>query len=307
PTRGARTARPGTAMAPPRGRSPAGGSGFGGRLELAELVVGLDATILPELEHVHAGTGQRQSGSRQLPPEEDAAVVSGPGGAAKPVVARAGALGEDLTDGREGRLSGHLRVRCDDSPPTVVMAATSPAERRGVGLVQGPDVIVQEHCRPHRDVFHAQSLDGPVQPSNSPEGMVGGEGEMHHKAVSAEAVHPFGEALRRWRGLRRVSQLELALRAGTTQRHLSFVERGRSVPGRRMVVRLAESLHLPLRERNALLLAAGYAPAYDETPLDADALRAVREALDVVLKGHEPYPAMIVNRAGELLASNAAC
>jgi len=130
---------------------------------------------------------------------------------------------------------------------------------------------------------------------------------MHHEAVSAEAVHPFGEALRRWRGLRRVSQLELALRAGTTQRHLSFVERGRSVPGRRMVVRLAESLHLPLRERNALLIAAGYAPAYDETPLDADALRAVREALDVVLKGHEPYPAMIVNRAGELLASNAAC
>jgi len=152
-----------------------------------------------------------------------------------------------------------------------------------------------------------KSLDAPVQPGNSPEGMVGGQGHMQHKAVSAEAVHPFGEALRRWRGLRRVSQLELALRAGTTQRHLSFVERGRSVPGRGMVVRLAESLRLPLRERNALLLAAGYAPAYDETPLDADALRAVREALDVVLKGHEPYPAMIVNRAGELLASNAAC
>lgn len=125
--------------------------------------------------------------------------------------------------------------------------------------------------------------------------------------VSTVADHPFGEALRRWRSLRRVSQLELALLAGTTQRHLSFVERGRSVPGRGMVVRLAESLQLPLRERNVLLLSAGYAPAYAETALDANALRAVRDALDVVLKGHEPYPAMIVNRAGELLAANGAC
>lgn len=126
-------------------------------------------------------------------------------------------------------------------------------------------------------------------------------------AMGTMADQCFGEALRRWRGLRRVSQLELALLAGTTQRHVSFVERGRSVPGRSMVVRLAESLELPLRERNALLLAAGYAPLYSETVLDSDALRAVREALDVVLKGHEPYPAMIVNRAGELLAMNAAC
>jgi transcriptional regulator with XRE-family HTH domain len=126
-------------------------------------------------------------------------------------------------------------------------------------------------------------------------------------AMSAVAGHPFGEALRRWRRLRRISQMELALRAGTTQRHLSFVERGRSVPGRGIVVRLAESLQLPLRERNALLLSAGYAPAYAETALDADALRAVREALDGILRGHEPYPAMTVNRTGELLAANAAC
>lgn len=89
----------------------------------------------------------------------------------------------------------------------------------------------------------------------------------------------FRDALREWRGRRRISQLELALRAGTTQRHLSFVERGRSLPGRGMVVRLAESLQLPLRECNALLLCAGYAPAYTETALDADALSAVREAL----------------------------
>jgi transcriptional regulator with XRE-family HTH domain len=125
--------------------------------------------------------------------------------------------------------------------------------------------------------------------------------------MSAIVDHGFGEALRRWRGLRRMSQLELALLAGTTQRHLSFVERGRSMPGRGMVVRLAESLKLPLRERNALLLTAGYAPAYPETALASDALSAVREALNAVLQGHEPYPAMMVDRSGMLLAANTAC
>jgi transcriptional regulator with XRE-family HTH domain len=125
--------------------------------------------------------------------------------------------------------------------------------------------------------------------------------------MSVAIAHPFGECLRRWRDLRRVSQLELAMRAGTTQRHLSFVERGRSLPGRGMVVRLAESLELPLRERNELLLCAGYAPAYAETSLDGDALRAVRDAIDVVLRGHEPYPALVIDRRGFLHASNRAC
>src|SRR5262249_3698079 len=197
---------------------------------------------------------RRQSGGRQLPRGEAAGVVSGPGGAANPVLARADEPGEDFTDVLEDRLGAYLRVRCDDSRPIGVQATHRAAAALGVGLVPGADVLVQEYSRFRRDVLHAQSLDRPVQPGNSPEGMVGGQGQMQHKAVSAEAVHPFGEALRRWRGLRRVSQLELALRAGTTQRHLSFVERGRSVPGRGMVVRLAESLRLPLRERNALLL-----------------------------------------------------
>jgi transcriptional regulator with XRE-family HTH domain len=118
---------------------------------------------------------------------------------------------------------------------------------------------------------------------------------------------PLGAELRRWRERRRVSQLELALRAGTSQRHLSFIESGRSVPGRAMVIRLAESLGLPLRERNLLLLHAGYAPAYAESALGDEDLHAVREALQAVLAGHEPYPAMIVNRAGELLLANKAC
>jgi transcriptional regulator with XRE-family HTH domain len=114
----------------------------------------------------------------------------------------------------------------------------------------------------------------------------------------------FPRALRERRTERRVSQLELAARAGTTQRHLSFIESGRSHPGRAMVVRLAESLGLPLRERNALLLAAGYAPAYPETSLDDAALAPVRTAIGHILDGHRPYPALVADRAGALIAAN---
>lgn len=119
--------------------------------------------------------------------------------------------------------------------------------------------------------------------------------------------HTLGEELRRWRQLRNVSQLDLALQAGTTQRHLSYIERGRSLPGRAMVVRLAESLNVPLRERNRLLSRAGYAPVYPERPLDDQGLEAVRRALTSVLDGHEPYPAMIVDRTWQLLSANSAC
>jgi len=111
----------------------------------------------------------------------------------------------------------------------------------------------------------------------------------------------FAGALRGWR---RVSQLELALRANTTQRHVSFIESGRSLPGRGMVLRLAESLQVPLRERNALLLAAGYAPAYEETRFDDPKLDTVRTALERILKGHLPYPAVITDRHGDLVSSN---
>jgi transcriptional regulator with XRE-family HTH domain len=103
-----------------------------------------------------------------------------------------------------------------------------------------------------------------------------------------------------------VSQLELALQAGTTQRHLSFVESGRSVPGRGMILRLAEALEVPLRERNALLLATGYAPAYEETNIDNPKLDPVRSALERILDGHLPYPAVTTNRNGELVAGNRA-
>jgi transcriptional regulator with XRE-family HTH domain len=114
----------------------------------------------------------------------------------------------------------------------------------------------------------------------------------------------FPEALRLRRTRRRLSQLDLALRAGTTQRHLSFLESGRSEPGRALVIRLGEALELPLRERNTLLAAAGYAPAYPRTPLADAALAPVREALEHVLRAHEPYPAVVIDRHGGLVAGN---
>jgi transcriptional regulator with XRE-family HTH domain len=114
----------------------------------------------------------------------------------------------------------------------------------------------------------------------------------------------FAIALRGWRERRRVSQLELALRAGTSQRHVSFLEGNRSLPGRAMVVRLAEALEVPLRERNSLLLAAGYAPAYEETKLDDPKLAPVLGALERILEGHMPYPAVAVERYGNLVSAN---
>ncbi|MFI5909268.1 helix-turn-helix domain-containing protein [Dactylosporangium sp. NPDC051541] len=116
----------------------------------------------------------------------------------------------------------------------------------------------------------------------------------------------FGGVLRDWRLRRRVSQLELAVRAGTTQRHVSFLESGRSAPGRAMIIRLAESLDVPIRERNDLLLAAGFAPAYPRNALDSPQLAAVRAALEHVLRGHLPYPAVVVDRHGDLVSGNAA-
>jgi transcriptional regulator with XRE-family HTH domain len=116
----------------------------------------------------------------------------------------------------------------------------------------------------------------------------------------------FPSELRRWRTGRGVSQLDLAVRAGTTQRHLSFLEQGRSRPGRGLVMRLSEAMDLTLRERNALLVVAGFAPAFPESQLDDAALRPVREALDTILDGHLPYPAIVVRPHGILVIANRA-
>jgi transcriptional regulator with XRE-family HTH domain len=115
---------------------------------------------------------------------------------------------------------------------------------------------------------------------------------------------PVGAMLRDWRLRRRVSQLELALDAGVSSRHLSFVETGRSRPSAEMVLHLAEQLDVPLRDRNQLLLAAGYAPAFAQRDLDAPELGPVRDAIDQVLRGHEPYPALVVDRHWGLVAAN---
>jgi transcriptional regulator with XRE-family HTH domain len=123
------------------------------------------------------------------------------------------------------------------------------------------------------------------------------------------AAHPSaGDLIRHWRERRRLSQLELAGEADISTRHLSFVETGRAHPSRQMLLRLAEQLDLPLRERNVLLLSAGYAPAYGESPLSAQTppMAAVREALGQVLRGHEPYPAILVDRHWNLVDANTA-
>jgi transcriptional regulator with XRE-family HTH domain len=120
----------------------------------------------------------------------------------------------------------------------------------------------------------------------------------------AAAPTPIGELLRLWRRRRNLSQLELGLSADVSARHVSFLETGRARPSREMVIRLAEKLEVPLRERNALLLAAGYAPVYAERPLDAPQMAPVRQALDRFLRSHEPYPAVVVDRYHDLIAAN---
>ncbi|MFD9392422.1 helix-turn-helix domain-containing protein [Streptomyces sp. NPDC060000] len=113
-----------------------------------------------------------------------------------------------------------------------------------------------------------------------------------------------GPLLRDWRERRRMSQLELALRADSSARHISFVETGRSRPSEEMVLRLAEHLDVPVRERNALLLAAGYAPRYPQTPLDDPALDALRAGLERLLQGYEPYPALVMDARYDVVAAN---
>lgn len=115
-----------------------------------------------------------------------------------------------------------------------------------------------------------------------------------------------GELLRDWRQRRHFSQLDLANTAEVSARHLSFVETGRSKPSRELILHLAEHLDIPLRERNHLLLAAGYAPAHSELSLDTEPMEPVRHAIDQVLTGHEPYPAIMVNQRWDLVSANQA-
>jgi transcriptional regulator with XRE-family HTH domain len=116
----------------------------------------------------------------------------------------------------------------------------------------------------------------------------------------------FGSTLSEWRAVRRLSQLDLALLAGISQRHISFVESGRAQPSRDMIFKLAEALDLPLRARNELFLAAGYAPAYPERRLDLSEMKAAREALELILNHHEPYPAIVMDINWNIVMRNEA-
>jgi len=116
----------------------------------------------------------------------------------------------------------------------------------------------------------------------------------------------FGSILSEWRAVRRLSQLDLALLADISQRHISFVESGRAQPSRDMIFKLADGLDLPLRARNDLFLAAGYAPAYPERRLDLAKMKAAREALEMILRHHEPYPAVVMDGSWNIVMQNAA-
>jgi transcriptional regulator with XRE-family HTH domain len=116
----------------------------------------------------------------------------------------------------------------------------------------------------------------------------------------------FGAQLRGWRLNRRLSQLDLALEAEVSARHISFLETGRAEPSREMVAKLAETLSVPLRERNRLMIAAGFAPVYAERRLDDPELAPARAAIELILRGHEPFPALAVDRHWNLVSANAA-
>ncbi|NZA26343.1 helix-turn-helix transcriptional regulator [Luteimonas sp. SJ-92] len=130
---------------------------------------------------------------------------------------------------------------------------------------------------------------------------------MRTQPVPAHPQAPaIGALLREWRAARRLSQLDLALEVGVSARHLSCVETGKAQPGRELVARLADTLDMPLRERNALMVAAGYAPRYPESSLATGELAQVRRAVEFILAQQEPYPAFVVNRRWDVLQSNAA-
>ena len=127
---------------------------------------------------------------------------------------------------------------------------------------------------------------------------------MYIARMAAEIESPFGRLLREWRSRRRVSQLGLAVEAGVSSRHVSFIETGRAQPSREMILMLARVLDVPLRDRNDLLMAAGYAAMYRATDLDSPALEQARRALDFMLRQQEPYPAIVVDRSWTILKAN---
>jgi transcriptional regulator with XRE-family HTH domain len=127
----------------------------------------------------------------------------------------------------------------------------------------------------------------------------------HVTSVAQVQSPPFGQLMRHWRQRRRLSQLDLAIEADVSARHVSFIETGRSVPSRAMVLRLAGVLDVPAREQNQLLMAAGLAPVYRERPLDDPEMAAVRDGIERVLNAYNPFPCVVVDRGWQLVHANA--
>jgi transcriptional regulator with XRE-family HTH domain len=146
-----------------------------------------------------------------------------------------------------------------------------------------------------------------VEKSITSEVIAGAIDLLYRSLMTAATVsRSVGDLLRDWRQRRRLSQLDLALEAEVSARHVSFLETGRAQPSREMLLRLADQLEIPLRDRNTLLVAAGFAPVFPERSLDDPALHAAREAIDLLLAGHEPYPAIAIDRHWTLVAANRA-
>ncbi|MEM7540345.1 MAG: helix-turn-helix transcriptional regulator [Pseudomonadota bacterium] len=127
---------------------------------------------------------------------------------------------------------------------------------------------------------------------------------MTEVQFQSNRIATFGAALKRWRAHRKFSQLQLALESQVSQRHVSFLESGRAMPSREMVIQLAQALEVPLRERNSLLQAAGFAPVYRQRTFDDEQMKPIREALAMMLKHHQPYPAVVLDRDYNLLMEN---
>lgn len=127
---------------------------------------------------------------------------------------------------------------------------------------------------------------------------------MQHLMKKEKKQETIGEMIRFWRQLKKVSQMDLALDIDISSRHLSFVETGRSKPSRNLVLQIANSLKLPLRQRNTILLIAGYAPEFKEEPFDGPKMEIVRDALQQILEKHEPYPALVINTGYKILMVN---
>ena len=136
--------------------------------------------------------------------------------------------------------------------------------------------------------------------------VIGAAPLLDYRCGMIATSRPVGDLLREWRQRRRVSQLDLALDAEISPKHVSFIESGRAQPSREMILRLAEHLDVPLRERNTLLHAGGFAAIFAERSLDDPALAPARAAVDLVLKGHEPFPAIAIDRHWSLVAANSA-